>query len=57
MGRETANIHTGSKRAIARVKRDLSKRRDGWLDNAARSMVRATTEDWQRWGEIDSLTQ
>jgi hypothetical protein len=49
MGRETANIHMGSKRAIARVKRDLTKRRVGWLHDAARSMVRATTEDWQRW--------
>jgi hypothetical protein len=49
MGRETANIHMGSKRAIARVRRDLTKRRVGWLHDAARSMVRATTEDWQRW--------
>ena len=49
MGQETANIHMGSKRAIATVKRDLSKRRDGWLHTAAKSMVRATTEDWQGW--------
>jgi uncharacterized protein DUF2252 len=49
MGRETANIHTGSKRAIVRVKRDLSKRRVGWLHDAAKRMVRATTADWQSW--------
>ena len=49
MGQETANIHMGSKRAIATVKRDLSKRRRGWLHAAAKSMVRATTEDWQGW--------
>jgi hypothetical protein len=49
MGRETANIHAGSKPAIATVKRDLSKRRDGWLHTAAKSMVRATTEDWRSW--------
>jgi Uncharacterized protein conserved in bacteria (DUF2252) len=53
MGRETANIHSGSMRAIARVKRDLGKRRDGWLHNAAKSMVEATTEDWKKW--IDSF--
>jgi hypothetical protein len=52
MGRETANIHTGSKRAIARIKHDLSKRRDGWLHNAAKSMVRATTEDWAGWKKL-----
>lgn len=49
MGRETANVHLGSKRAIGKVKRDLPKRPDGWLHTAAREMVRATTEDWQSW--------
>jgi len=53
MGQETANIHMGSKRAIATVKRDLSKRRDGWLHAAARSMVRAMTEDWQGWRAVE----
>jgi len=51
MGRETANVHAGSKRAIARVKRDLNKRGAGWLHNAAKSMVRATTADWQKWSD------
>jgi hypothetical protein len=49
MGCETANIHLGSKRAIARLKRDLSKRPDGWLHTAAKAMVQATSEDWQSW--------
>jgi hypothetical protein len=35
MGRETANIHLGSKRAIGRVKRDLKGRPAGWLHTAA----------------------
>ena len=48
-GRETANIHLGSGRAIGRVKRDLKKRPDGWLHTAAKAMVQATTEDWQSW--------
>ena len=49
MGRETANIHLGSKRAAEKIKRDLSKRPGGWLHHAAKAMVRATTEDWQNW--------
>ena len=38
MGRETANVHVGSKRAAEKIKRDLNKRP---------AMVHATTEDWQ----------
>jgi len=49
MGRETANVHLGSKRAIQRVNRDLSKRSGGWLHAAAKAMVRTTTKDWQSW--------
>ncbi len=49
MGRETANVHLGSKRAAERIKRDLGKRPGGWLYTAAKAMVRATTEDWQSW--------
>ena len=53
MGRETANIHRGSKRAIEKIKRDLSKRRDGWLHEAAKIMVQATQDDWQSWRSGD----
>jgi hypothetical protein len=49
MGRETANIHLGSKRAIQGVKRDFKKRTDGWLHTAAKTMVEAITEDWRSW--------
>jgi len=49
MGRETANIHLGSARAIKRVKRDLNKRPEGWLHDAAKIMVQATTNDWRNW--------
>jgi hypothetical protein len=49
MGRETANVHLGSKRAIAKVKRDLRKRSDGWLHDAAKAMAQATSEDWRSW--------
>jgi hypothetical protein len=49
MGRETANIHLGSKRAVGKVKRDLDKKPARWLHEATREMVRATTGDWQNW--------
>jgi hypothetical protein len=49
MGRETANIHLGTKRAVGKVKRDLNKRPGGWLHAAAKAMAQATTEDWQSW--------
>ncbi len=49
MGRETANIHLGSKRAAGKIRSDLSKRPDRWLHTAAKAMAQATTEDWQSW--------
>lgn len=49
MGRETANVHLGSARGIAKVKRDVSKRPQGWLHNAGKTMVQATVEDWREW--------
>jgi uncharacterized protein (DUF2252 family) len=49
MGRETANVHLGSGRAVQKVKRDLSQRPQGWLDDAAKKMVQVTTRDWHEW--------
>ena len=49
MGRETANVHLGSRRAIEKVKRDLSKRPKDWLHEAAKTMVQATIKDWHDW--------
>jgi len=49
MGRETANIHLGSKHTIKKVKQDLAKRPDGWLHDASKTMVEAITKDWQSW--------
>ena len=51
MGRETANLHLGTKKAVADVRRDLNKRPSGWLHVAAKSMMKATTEDWEAWKE------
>lgn len=49
MGRETANLHLGSRKALAKVRRDLKKRPSNWLHAAARQMVKATADDWEDW--------
>ncbi len=49
MGRETANVHLGTKQAMEKIKRDLRKRPRGWLHEVARTMLEATTEDWKSW--------
>jgi hypothetical protein len=49
MGRELANIHLGSARAIPAVRRDLSRRKPKWLAHAAELMVEATLNDWKEW--------
>src|SRR5262249_15408891 len=47
MGRETANIHLASKGAAARIRRDLVRRKRGWLEAAARKMVKQVLADWK----------
>ena len=49
MGWETANIHLGSRKAIAAVKRDLARRKGRWLHKASKSMLKATLNDWDVW--------
>jgi hypothetical protein len=49
MGLETANIHHGSKAAIKEVRRDLAKRKPGWLHESARKMGEAVRKDWEEW--------
>lgn len=49
MGWEAANLHLGSRKQIAQVRRDLGARRAPWLHQAAKAMAAATLEDWQRW--------
>jgi hypothetical protein len=39
MGRELANVHFGTRRAIAAVRRDLSQRKPKWLRQAAEVMA------------------
>jgi hypothetical protein len=49
MGWETANVHLGSSKAIASVRRDLARRKGRWLHKAAKAMLKATLEDWEIW--------
>ena len=49
MGFETANVHLGARRAAKALLRDLKKRPHLWLHEASAEMVKATTEDWERW--------
>jgi hypothetical protein len=49
MGRELANVHLGTRRAAAGVRRDLEKRKPKWLRKAAQLMVKATLTDWEAW--------
>lgn len=49
MGWETANVHLGSRKVIKAVRRDLAKRKAGWLQKAAKAMTMATVTDWKDW--------
>jgi len=49
MGWETANIHLGSRRAAADVRRHLKKLKPDWLVSAARDMTKAVLKDWEVW--------
>src|SRR5262245_30499701 len=52
MGWETANVHLGSRASSERIRRDLAKRKDDWLRDAAKAMVEATTDDWKEWRKL-----
>jgi hypothetical protein len=49
MGRELANVHLGTRRAAAAVRRDLRQRKPKWLRQAAEVMAEATLKDWKDW--------
>lgn len=49
MGREIANMHFGSPRAIPALKNDLAKRKGKWLHKASKEMLAATMKDWKVW--------
>jgi uncharacterized protein (DUF2252 family) len=49
MGFETANIQVGTRAAIKAIRRDLGRRKPGWLHEAAKAMAKAVMTDWEEW--------
>ena len=49
MGWETANVHLGSPASVPAILKDLAQRPKGWLSEAARTMSKATKDDFQEW--------
>jgi uncharacterized protein (DUF2252 family) len=49
MGRELANVHLGTPRAVPVVRHDLTQQKSNWLRQAAEVMAEATLKDWKEW--------
>jgi hypothetical protein len=49
MGKETANVHLGSKGQISRVLADLRKRNKRWLRRAGKEMARVVEKEWKNY--------
>jgi hypothetical protein len=49
MGYELANVHLGTRPAVARIRSDLRRRESNWLHRAAETMSEATLKDWKEW--------
>jgi len=49
MGRETANVHLGTRSAHKTVLADLRKRRAAWLESAAIVMRKTIRSEWKEW--------
>jgi uncharacterized protein (DUF2252 family) len=49
MGFEMANIHLGTRPAIASIRRELRRRQKNWLHDAASVMAGVTLKEWKLW--------
>ena len=49
MGFDLANAHLGTVERAAAIKRDLGKRKRGWLAASARQAADATLRDFNEW--------
>jgi hypothetical protein len=54
MGWETANIHLGTRGAARAIAIDLTRRKQGWLREAATRMGRRLRADWKDWRDAQS---
>jgi hypothetical protein len=52
MGWETGNIHLGSPAKRVDILRDMERRKNHWLQNAAERMVDVTLRDWREWRRV-----
>ena len=51
MGRETANIHLGTKGAAKRISRHVRRQKRKWLHEATQAMLKRVFADWTVWKE------
>jgi hypothetical protein len=51
MGRETGNVHVGTRDAVANIRAHFNVQPDGWLLKAAEVMAADTHVDWKVWKE------
>ncbi|HET6315239.1 MAG TPA: hypothetical protein VFG86_02190 [Chloroflexota bacterium] len=49
MGRETADVHLGSRALVAKGLADLQQRGANWLHANAKAMAKVLSEDWNVW--------
>jgi hypothetical protein len=49
MGKEVANVHLGSESAVKSVAKDLTKRAQRWLREAAATAAKVILKDWQEF--------
>jgi hypothetical protein len=52
MGSESANVHLGTKGQSKRILKDLKKRKQDWLQDAAVRMAEVLEKDWKRYRKI-----
>ena len=49
MGAETANVHFGTPSALPHIRRDLKRRGNKWLHEAAHKMAANVRAEWREW--------
>lgn len=49
MGKETANIHLGTKSALKNILRHTGKQKRKWLHEATERMLEKVSDDWKTW--------
>lgn len=54
MGWEAANIHLGTRGAARAIVIDLTRRKQGWLRDAATRMARRLRADWKDWRDAQT---